>query len=88
MQTIKKTEIKMIAEIKSISEDGFEIIGFAHGHDWDIITTTPKAVKQIAVGDFVWCKQSCDQDFGIHLKEIPNNPLSNKIEFMEQERNY
>ena len=78
----------MIAKVTWKSEDGFQFMGQAQGHDWDIVSTTPKAVAQIDVGVFVWCKKANNEDWGIYLEELTNYPLASEREWISQESKF
>lgn len=79
---------EMIAKVTWKSEDGFQFMGEAQGHNWDIVSTTPKSVAQMNVGAYVWCQKQINEEWGIHLEEVTNSPFSSEIEWIEQERKY
>lgn len=77
-----------IAKITWKSQDGYQFIGFALGHDWDIIQTTSDKFRSLQVGDYVHCREKTDEDFGIYLEEIMWKSYASEETWKEQEKNY
>lgn len=79
---------KLIVKVTWKSEDGFQFMGMAANKNCDIVSTTAKAVAQMDVGSYVWCEQETNEEWGIHMKEIPFQPFATKEEWEIQEETY
>ena len=55
---------KLIVKVTWKSEDGFQFMGIAGNKNCDIVSTSPKAIGQMDVGSYVWCKQASNEDWG------------------------
>lgn len=79
---------QLIVKVTWKSEDGFQFMGTAANKNCDIVSTSPKAIGKMDVGHYVWCEQTSNEDWGIHMEEIPFQPFATEEEWKKQEEKY